>query len=80
MKKRIIAKSYRNKGGLDDQYTLYDDGTVTHEYDITHNIGASGYNKSLSSVAVKLNEDVKEKLFRDAKIIDKALAKQLLGL
>lgn len=33
MTKRVIAVSHSMKGLLDDDYTLYEDGTIIHEYD-----------------------------------------------
>ena len=34
MDKKAISISHKMKGGvLDDDYTLYDDGTILHEYD-----------------------------------------------
>ena len=80
MEKRVIAYSEDSRGGLDNDYTLYDDGTIEHKYDVAHNIGASGYNKSLSLKVVDLNEDVKQRLLIVTKEADIELAKQLLGL
>ncbi|WP_164463293.1 hypothetical protein [Chryseobacterium sp. G0201] len=60
MEKRAIAYPEDSRGGLDNDYTLYDDGTIEHKYDVAHNIGARGYNKSLSLKVVDLNEDVKQ--------------------
>ena len=33
MNKKAISISHKMKGLLDDDYTLYDDGTILHEYD-----------------------------------------------
>jgi len=33
MEPRIIAVSHKMNGDLDDDYTLYEDGSFLHEYD-----------------------------------------------
>lgn len=58
MEKKIISISHKMKGGvLDDDYTLYEDGTVLHEYDKHAYPGGQNFSDELSveelSVAIK---------------------------
>ena len=36
MDKKAISVSHKMKGVLDDDYTLYEDGTILHYYDNTY--------------------------------------------
>lgn len=78
MDKRVIAYSPKMKGDLDDDYTLYEDGEVLHEYDRHRYPG--GYNLKETLRADELKDSVKERLLNAAKQADKDLAKQLLGI
>lgn len=78
MKPRVIAISHKMKGDLDDDYTLYEDGTVLHEYDRHRYPG--GYNLKDTLQAINIREDAKKRLFNAASDENKELAKKLLGL
>jgi hypothetical protein len=78
MDKRVIAYSPKMKGDLDDDYTLYEDGEVLHEYDRHRYPG--GYNLKETLQADELKDSVKERLLNATKPADKDLAKELLGI
>ena len=78
MEKRIIAVSTRCNGGLDNDYTLYDDGSVLREYDRHHYEG--GYNLTAHYNAIELSNDIKQRLIKEVDEKDMELAKKLLGL
>lgn len=77
--KKIIAVSHRMKGGiLDDDYTLYDNGEVLHEYDKHTYPGGSNLSRVLSIDELSL--EIKERLLSDASDENKEIVKNLLGL
>ncbi len=78
MKPKIIATSRRMKGDLDDDYTLYEDGTVLHEYDRHRYPG--GYNLKDTVEATTIRESAKQRLLNAASPENKELVKKLLGL
>lgn len=78
MENRIIAFSPNMKNGLDDDYTLYEDGTIIHDFDEHRYPG--GYNLKRRLSASELNEDIKSRLINVANEEDKELAKSLLNL
>lgn len=78
MDKRVIAYSPKMKGDLDDDYTLYEDGEVLHEYDRHRYPG--GYNLKETLRADELKDSVKERLLNATKPADKDLAKELLEI
>lgn len=78
MEPRIIAYSPKLNGDLDDDYTLYEDGTVLHEYDKHRFPG--GYNLKRKLEAKDIKDSAKDRLLKAAKVEDIELAKQLLGL
>jgi hypothetical protein len=77
MTQQVLSYSTNTKPGyLDDDYTLYDDGSVLHEYDehptrsnLTRNLTVNG-----------LRPEVKVRLYEAAKDEDKERVKQLLKL
>jgi len=79
MEKIIVAHCDRCAYGLDDNYTLFDDGTVVHKYD-THHIGGKGYDKISVLRAAELNIDVKNRLLKVTREKDIELVKQLLQI
>lgn len=78
MELRIIAFSHKMNLDLDDDYTLYEDGTVLHEYD-KHRYPV-GYNLKETFQAKNIKDSAKERLLNATKEEDKELAKELLGL
>jgi len=73
---RIIAHSpAMRKGILDDDYTLYEDGRIVHEYDQSQ----FKFNLTRELSAAELKETVKDRLIAAASNEDKDLAKKLLG-
>ena len=78
MKKRVLAYSPKMKGDLDDDYTLYEDGEILHEYDRHRYPG--GYNLNATLTANQLKDSVKERLLNAETEADKELVKKLLGI
>ncbi len=77
--KKIIAVSHSMKGGvLDDDYTLYDNGEILHEYDKSIYPGGSNLSETLSVDELSLN--VKERLLAEASDENKELVRSLLGM
>ncbi|MDO8965072.1 hypothetical protein [Algoriphagus sp.] len=76
----IISVSNKCIGGLDDDYTLYDNGEVLlHEFD--RNIYSSGLNHSEILRAEDLSKEIKSRIFNDTiGVTNKEIAKVLLGL
>ncbi|THF47922.1 hypothetical protein E6C50_15935 [Flavobacterium supellecticarium] len=64
------------KGDLDDDYTLFEDGQILHEYDANRYPG--GYNLKRYLTAKELKYGVKERLFNAASKSDKELVRKLL--
>lgn len=78
MQPRIIAVSHKMNGDLDDDYTLYEDGSVLHEYDRHRYPG--GYNLKETLEAKNIMDSAKERLLNASSEEDKELVKELLGL
>ena len=78
MDKKEISVSRKMKGALDDDYTLYEDGTVLHEYD--RNIYPGGQNLKDNLTVDKLSEEVKERLYEAASDENKQLVRSKLKL
>lgn len=76
--KKIIAVSNSMKGGLDDDYTLYDNGEVLHEYD--RHIYPNGLNLQETLSVSDLSLEVKERLLSEAPKENKELVKRLLKM
>ncbi len=77
--KKVLSASYRiRKGELDDDYILYDNGEVVHNYDKSRYPG--GYNLTEQLTAEEIGIDVKERLLSSAPENNKILVKQILGL
>ncbi|MBF6656689.1 hypothetical protein C3B48_13780 [Flavobacterium columnare] len=66
------------KGDLDDDYTLFENGEILHEYD-AHRY-PRGYNLKRTLQPSELKQEVKERLLKAANENDKDLVKNLLGL
>lgn len=79
MDKKAISVSHKMKGGvLDDDYTLYDDGTILHEYD--NKTYPSGQNLKESLTVADLLDEVKQRLLEAASDEDKELVRKTLNL
>lgn len=79
MDKKTISISHKMKGGvLDDDYTLYDDGTILHEYDKHTYPGGQNLKESLS--VTDLSDEVKQRLLEAASDGDKELVRKTLNL
>ncbi|WP_367864386.1 hypothetical protein [Pedobacter sp. WC2423] len=76
--KRIIAVSNSSRGGLDDDYTMYDNGEVLHEYD--RHIYPGGQNLSTVLNAKELKPEVKQRLIAAASDENRKLVEQLLTI
>jgi len=73
-----IAVSNKMKGELDDDYTLYENGEVLHEYDKSRYPGGYNLKKTLSTD--ELSDDVKFRLLEAASTENKELVRKILGL
>lgn len=77
--KNLIAYSQRIKSGVfDDDYTLYDNGEILHEYDIHAYPG--GYNLKDTLTVNELSDDVKERLLKGALAGREEIVKEILGM
>lgn len=78
MNKKTISVSHKMKGGvLDDDYTLYDDGTILHEYDKHSYLGGQNLKESLT--VADLSEEVKQRLLEAASDENKELVRKTLN-
>lgn len=79
MDKKAISVSHSMKGGmLDDDYTLFDDGTVLHEYD--RSIYPNGLNLKEELAIDELSDKIKQKLLDAAMAEDKEIVRKILKL
>ena len=78
MEKVIIARSTKIKNGLDDDYTLYDNGEILHEYDRHKYPG--GYNLEEILTPEDLKDEVKERFLSAAREENKDLVREILGI
>lgn len=67
------------KGGiLDDDYTLYNDGTILHEFDRHAYPGGQNFKEKLT--VDELSDLVKQRLLEAASDNDKELVRKILNL
>ena len=78
MESIIIEISHIMNGDLDDDYTLYEDGSVVHEYDRHRYLGGCNLKDTLQTKNIK--NSAKERLLNATNLEDKELTKELLGL
>lgn len=78
MAKKVISISHKMKGILDDDYTLYDDGTVLHEYDKHSYQGGQNLTENLT--VNDLSEVEKQRLFEATSDENKELVIRLFNL
>ncbi|MBN1969675.1 hypothetical protein JXM83_00065 [Candidatus Woesearchaeota archaeon] len=79
MGKRRIAYSHNTKKGiLDNDYTLFDNGEVLHEYDKSQYPGQ--YNLSETLSIDRISESIKSDFLKSAESEDLELVKKLLSL
>jgi hypothetical protein len=78
MNKKAISISHGMNGILDDDYTLYNDGTVVHEYD--KHIYPNGQNRKDTLTVDDLSDKIKQRLFDAASTEDKNLVRHILKL
>lgn len=74
--KKILVWSSGSKGSLDDDYTLYEDGEVLHEYD--RHIYPGGQNLTEYLKANELSFEVKERLLKASSDEHRETVKNLL--
>lgn len=75
---KIISISSKMKGVFDDDYTLYDNGEILHEYD--KHMYPGGYNLSENLSVEEIGVHIKERLLSAASDEDKELVKNILGI
>lgn len=78
MDKEILVYSHQMNGDLDDDYTLYSDGEVLHEYD--RNKYPGNFNLTETLKAHELRHEVKQRLLNRASEDLKSKVSKLLGL
>lgn len=78
MDKKAISTSHKMKGVLDDDYTLYDDGTVLHEYDKHTYPGGQNLKESLT--VANLSDAVKQRLLEGVSVENRELVSKILNL
>ncbi len=74
----IAVSRKMKKGELDDDYTLYENGEILHEYDKSKYPG--GYNLKETLTIDKLGDDVKYRLLDAASTENKEHVRKILGL
>jgi hypothetical protein len=75
---KIITRSFKMNGDLDDNYTLFENGEVLHEYDKHKYPG--GYNLEETLKASELKQNVKERLLNATSEENRELVKKLLEI
>ena len=78
MAKRAISVSHQMKGILDDDYTLYDDGSVFRFYDKHTYPGGQNIEENLT--VADLSAKVKQRLHDAASADNKELVEDILKL
>lgn len=78
MSKKAVAISQKMKGVLDDDYTLYEDGTVVHFYDKHTYPGGQNLKDTLK--VSDLSDEVKQRLLKATNEENKELVSKLLQL
>ncbi|WP_281777631.1 hypothetical protein [Croceibacter atlanticus] len=78
MAKKVISVSHQMKGILDDDYTLYDDGSVLHFYDKHTYPGGQNIKKEFA--VDNLSAKVKQGLYDAASADNKELVGKILKL
>lgn len=78
MEKIKISGYFTCKNGLDDKYTLYNDGSVTRIYDKHSYPG--GQDLEYTFNAKELKQEIKEILLDRASEANKELVRDILGL
>ena len=78
MDKKVISVSKEMKGTFDDDYTLYDDGTVLHEYD--KHTYPGGHNLKANLKVEDLSQSIKLRLYNAATDENKELVRKTLKL
>lgn len=79
MRKRAISISHGMKGGvLDDDYTLYNDGTILHKYD--RHIYPGGQDLEEVLTVANLSDEIKQRLLEASSEEDKELVRRTLNL
>lgn len=72
----ILVQSFRSRGGLDDDYVLYDNGSIVHTYDRHTYEGGSDRTEKL--IAEQLSDEIKQRLLDDCVSENKAKVKTIL--
>ncbi len=78
MDKRIVSSYLQCKAGLDDDYYLFEDGSIKRKYD--RSAAPGNFNLEQIVKSEDLKSDIKLKLFENASESEKELVKELLGI
>ena len=74
---KILSQSFNiKKGLLDDDYTLFENGDILHEYDKSQYPG--GINLKETLTVEQISNEVKKRLFQSASKEMKALVQEVL--
>ena len=76
--KKVVSKSHKMKGILDDDYTLYEDGSVLHFYDKHTYPGGQNIEENLTVDDLSLK--IKKRLYDAASVENKELVRKILKL
>ncbi|OJW80179.1 MAG: hypothetical protein BGO69_13190 [Bacteroidetes bacterium 46-16] len=77
MDKKTISVSHKMNGLLDDDYTLFEDGTVLHEFDKHTYPGGQNLKETLA--ISDLSDAIKQRLIEAASEENKQLVREILG-
>ncbi len=78
MDKQVLVISNKMRNQLDDEYILYDDGSIEHNYD--DNIYPGSFNLTKNLKFSDINSSIKERLYLDASAENKEKVKTILSL
>jgi hypothetical protein len=75
---RIVAVLNQMRGGLDDDYSLFESGKILHQYD--RHLYKGGLNRQEELTASQISNEIKHHLLNKASEEDKELVKKLLEI
>lgn len=78
MTKKVISVSHSMKGVLDDDYTLYEDGSVLHKYDKHTHPGGTNLRNEMT--VDQLSDKVKQRLYEASSDENKKIVQKTLRL
>jgi hypothetical protein len=73
---KILVQSFKSKPGLDDNYSLYDNGSIIHKYD--RHIYKGGQDRTEELTPEQLSDEIKQQLLDDCPEENKTQVKIIL--